>query len=269
MNPYVNEVFPNIAQLYPDYSFDTAVFPDSAACYADSHPMWVYSLDYELPLVDGENFRLSHYAEYAVMQDYGSGLILPGFAAKFLIFDLKLEFRQFNDRFLPAYFNYLYDEQRCQVLYTGIEGSEGRRYYSLRTKDEELDGMKSSVGWFGYLKGNIANFAYLKVAYQDMYNDGVNKGKSLWAKLTFMPEKFPKLREASLYYAQTDVARVDWKNLRNSAAQINGRIVYGYNDSYNLICKYREFYQDANGDGVIEGKDEIIESLSIGIEFQF
>ncbi|MDD4223115.1 MAG: hypothetical protein PHD87_00815 [Candidatus Cloacimonetes bacterium] len=269
LNPYVDAVFPNIAQNYPNYPFDTAVFPDSAASYAEPRPMWMYSLDYDLPLVDGENFRLSHYGEYAVMRDQGSGLILPGFAAKFLIFDLKLEFRNFTDRFMPAYFNYLYDEQRCQVVYKGIEGSGGRRYYSLRTKDEELEGLSSSLGWFGYLKGNIANFAYLKVAYQDMYDHGLSKGKSIWAKLTLMPEKFPKLREASLYYAQTDVDRVDFKNWRNPQAQINGLIVYGYNDTYNLICKYREYYQDANGDGVIEGQNEIVESLSVGIEFQF
>jgi hypothetical protein len=84
-----------------------------------------------------------------------------------------------------------------------------------------------------------------------------------------MPEKFPKLREASLYYAQTDVDRLDLKNWKNTSAELNGLIVYGYNESYNLICKYREFYQDANGDGIIAGQDEIIESLSLGIEFQF
>lgn len=269
LNPYVSEVFPNIGQLYPDYPFDTAVFPDSAACYPDPRPMWVYSVDYEMPIVDNENFRLSNYGEYAVMKDYGSGLILPGLAARFLIFDVKLEFRSFTDRFLPAYFNHLYDEQRCQVIYTGIEGQEGRRYYSLRTKDEDLAGLESSLGWFGYLKGNIANFAQLKVAYQDKFNAEVAKGKSLWAKLSFMPEKFPKLREASLYYAQTDVDRLDLKNWKNTSAELNGLIVYGYNESYNLICKYREFYQDANGDGIIAGQDEIIESLSLGIEFQF
>ncbi len=269
LNPYVNSVFPNIAQLYPDYPFDTAVFPDSAASYPAPKPMWVYSLDYELPIIDGEHIRLSHYGEYAVMKDHGSGLILPGFAAKFLIFDLKLEFRNFEDSFLPAYFNYLYDDQRCQVVQTPLEGAPGRRYYRLRTKDEDLAGLQSSLGWFGYMKGNIANFAYLKVAYQDMFKGDVSKGKSLWAKLTFMPRVFPKLREASVYYAQMDVDRIDWTNWRNPNAQINGLVVYGYNDTYNLICKYREYYQDANGDGIIAGREEIIESLSLGIEFQF
>jgi hypothetical protein len=269
LNPYVESVFPGIEQYYPEYPFDMAVYPDSAAQYLENEPMWIYSLDYELPFVDKKGFSLSHYAEYAVMENYGTGLIFPGFASSFLIFDLKLELRSFQDRFLPAYFNYLYDEQRCQVHYSEIEGENGRRLYSLKTKNSELADLGSSLGWFGYLKGNIGNFAYLKVAYQDMYNQGHSQGKSLWGKLTFMPEKFPQLKEASLYYAQTDVDRIDWKNLRNGNAQVSGRIVYGYNDYYNLICRYKEYYTDLNGDGVISGRDETVESLTLGIEFQF
>ncbi|NLN84838.1 MAG: hypothetical protein GX135_01890 [Candidatus Cloacimonetes bacterium] len=266
LNPYVNEIFPNILENYPDYPFDTAVFPDSAAFYPKNQPMWIYSLNYELPLVDTEGLRLSNYGEYAIMRDHGNGIILPGLAARFLIFDMKVEFRHFNESFLPAYFNYLYDEQRCQVVDTVIDG---RRHYSLRLKQDELADLTSSLGWFGYLKANIANFAYMKVAYQNMFGDDVVKGKSLWAKLSFMPEKFPRLKEASIYYAQTDVNKMDLRNWRNPNSQINGRIVYSYSDNYNLVCRYREYYRDVNGDGEIKGKDEIIESLSLGIEFQF
>ena len=129
--------------------------------------------------------------------------------------------------------------------------------------------MPESLGWFGYLRGNLWNFAYLKVAYQDMYNKEHTKGKSLWGKLTLMPQKFPKLKEASLYYAQTDVNQVDLKNWRNEQAEVSGRLVYGYNDSYNVICKYSEYYTDLNADGVIRGKDEIVESITFGVEFQF
>ncbi len=269
LNPYVNTVFPNIDEIYPDYPFDEAVYPDSAAQYFSHEPLWVYSLDYDLSLSASEKFSLSHYGEYAVMENYGTGLIWPGFAARFSIFDTKLELRSFSEQFLPAYFNNLYDEQRCQVVYSPAAGENGQRIYSLKTKDSELGQLPQSLGWFGFLRGNLWNLGHLKVAYQDMYNKENTKGKSLWGKLTLMPEKFPRLKEASIYYAQTDVDRVNFKELRNEQAQISGRVVYGYNDSYNVICKYTEYYKDQNADGLIRGKDEIVESIVFGVEFQF
>jgi hypothetical protein len=269
LNQYVEEMFPGIDEYYPNYPFDTAVYPDSAQQLPTARPMWVYSVDYDLSLSASERFSISHYAEYAIMKDHGTGLIFPGFAARFAIFDAKLEMRAFSGNFLPAYFNNLYDEQRCQVVDTQTQSENGRRVYLLRTKDEQLTDIKPSLGWFGYLKGNIANFAYLKVAYQDMYNDSNTKGKSLWGKLTLMPDKFPKLKEASLYYAMTDVDSIDIHNLRNENAEISGRIVYGYNEYYNIIGKYTQYYKDVNGDGIISGKDETVDSISFGVEFQF
>jgi len=269
LNPYVNTVFPDIAANYPDYPFDTAVYPDSAAQYAKNRPIWIYSVDYDLPLAESENFSLVQYGEFAVMEDFGSGLIFPGLATRFLIFDTKLELRSFSKRFLPAYFNNLYDEQRCQVVYSPAAGETGRNAYSLRTKDSQLEDVNAGLGWFGYLRANIANFAQIKVAYQDMFGEEQAKGKSLWGKLTFMPARFPKLKEASLYYAQTNVDSIDFVELRNVNAQVSGRLVYGYNDYYSIVCKYTEYYNDANADGRIRGSNEVIESVTFGVEFQF
>lgn len=269
LNPYVNIAFPDIAELYPNYPFDMAVYPDSAAQYTEAKPMWVYSLEYDLPLVENNRVTLSNYGEYAIMKDYGRGLIFPGFALRWLIFDTKLELRNFGDKFLPAYFNNLYDEQRCEVVHDTTITADGHRIYSLKTKDSLLEQIKSSLGWFAYLKVNIANFAHVKLAYQDMVSGDQTLGKSLWGKLTVMPERLPRLREASIYYAQTDVTDLDLKYPRNANSQIAGRLVYGYNDIYNLICKYQEFYTDLNADGRIKGADEIVESVTFGVEFKF
>lgn len=267
LNPYVNEVFPNIANIYPDYPFDTAVYPDSAARYVDNPSLWIYSLDYDLPLIKSGDFSLSNYAEFAVMEHYGSGLIFPGLAARVGIFDLKLEMRSFGARFLPSYFNNLYDEQRCQSVVT-VSKEDGHRSYFLNTKQALLAEVKPGLGWFGYLKGNIGRIGYLKVAYQDLYGDELKHGKSLWGKLTIMPGRLPKLKEASLYYAQTDVDKVDWKNLRCVNAEISSRLVYGYSDNLNLVLKYSEYYSDLNADGLILGRDEVVEAVNFGVEFQ-
>lgn len=268
LNHYVEEVFPRIAEYYPDYPFDMEVWADSAASYSENRPIWVYSLEYELPLISGQQFKLSNYAEYAVMEDYGQGLILPGLVARLGAFEAKLELRNFSSRFLPAYFNNLYDEQRCQAVTALSPDGRSRQYY-LTTKDAVLDGAKACLGWFGYLRGGLGKLGYLKVAYQDMYGDSLTTGKSLWGKLTLLPEGLPKLKEASIYYSQSDVQRIDLTNLRSTNAQLSGRFVYGLSDTYDFVLRYSEHYSDLNSDGKIRGRDETIESFNLGVEFEF
>jgi hypothetical protein len=268
-NPYVNLVFPDIAVIYPNYPFDTHVVPDSAVQYLSYKPTWIFSTDYELPLIQGDAFSLNHYSELATIKDYGSGLIFPGFAAKFSIFEAKLELRHFGEKFLPAYFNNLYDEQRARVMYSELTLADSNRVYSLTFKHDLLDGIKASTGWFGYLKANLANVAYIKMAYQDMYGEQVDTGKSLWGKLTATPQMIKGLKEASVYYSQLNVPYVDFKHLRNENSQLAARIVYKVTDTADLICKYTEYYNDLNADGRIRGKDEIIETFTFGVEFGF
>ncbi|MFO8145042.1 MAG: hypothetical protein R6T89_04885 [Candidatus Syntrophosphaera sp.] len=269
LNPYVDEVFPGIAENYPDYPFDTAVYPDSAAQYAENEPMYIYSFDYGLPIVENDVFSLLHYGEYAVMKDHGRGLIFPGLASRFMMFDAKVELRALGSEFIPGYFDNLYDEQRCQVVHRSLDEENGRMIYYLETKDAILEDVDFGWGWFGYLKANVTDIGHIKAAYQDMFGGRRSRGKSLWCKITAMPAKLPKLKEASLYYAQTNVDRIDLKEFRNVNSQLSGRLVYGYNEYYSLVCKYTEYYTDLNSDGKIRGEDEVVESIILGIDFQF
>ncbi len=269
LNPYVQQVFPDIDQIYPNYPFDLQLSPDEALRYAEADAIWISSADYELPVIAGRDFYISHYGELAAMNNEGRGLIFPGFALHWTILDAKFELRNFSDNFLPAYFNNLYDEQRCEVVIDPAAGEDGHRRYSLRTKAELLDEARGGLGWFGYLKANLFNLGYVKLAYQDMYNTENRFGKSVWGKLTLIPQKFPKLKEASLYYAQTDVNRIELDKLRCEGARLAGRVVWGYTDQYSLVGRYQEFYTDLNGDGKIAGASETVETLSFGLEFQF
>ncbi|MDZ4181736.1 MAG: hypothetical protein U1B83_02575, partial [Candidatus Cloacimonadaceae bacterium] len=267
--PFVNTVFPVIHLIYPNYPFDTAVFPDSVAQYLKARPLWIYSVDYELPFFESENLRLSHYAEFATIKDHGQGLIFPGFGAKFYVFDAKLEMRNFSANFLPGYFNNLYEEQRSEVVYSLPDEVTGRRIYSLSSKDSTLDAVRPTFGWFGYIRANIYNMVLLKLAYQDMYGTRMTTGKSLWAKLSLTPEVLPRLKEASVYYGQTNVPWINFRYPRNTSAQVVGRLSYGISDRTNLVGKYTEHYTDLNDDGRIKGKDEIIEVITFGVEFEF
>ncbi|HPF08294.1 MAG TPA: hypothetical protein PL020_01005 [Candidatus Cloacimonadota bacterium] len=268
LNPWVASNFsnPDIIDVYPDFPFDADVFPDVATMYPKASELTIYSLDYILPLVANDLFYLDHYGEYAKIDKHGSGIIFPGFSSKFFIFDAKFEFRNFADNFIPGYFDRLYDEQRTQVR---IVQDSLNTVYSLYTKEDLIDQSKAALGWFGYLKANIANFGYVKVAYQDMYGEGMTTGKSLWANVTANPKAIEKLKEASIYYSQTHARYIDFIHPRTNSAALSGRVVYGVSETTDMIARYSETYSDINGDGKIKGEDEIISSFAIGVEFRF
>jgi len=266
VNPYVEEQFPGIDNPDLNYELDMDVTPDSATAYTEKDEVLIYSADYQLPLIETERFNLIHYGEIAKIDGYGTGMIFPGFSSKFFIFDARLEFRNFGDQFLPGYFDRQYDQQRAQVKH--IEEG-GKQYWFLTTKEQTLENVESSLGWFGYLRADLFNIVYAKIAYQDMYGKNEFMGKSLWAGVTVCPSVVPKLQEASVYYTQTNVNYINFKYPRNENANITGRLVYSLSEGANLVGSYREYYTDINNDGRIKGKDEIMETFTFGVEFRF
>jgi len=267
-NPWVEHEFPGIATNYPTYPFDTAAISDTAYAYPDADPVRVYSADLQLPLIDTEALNLTAYTELAKIDGYGSGMILPGFSGKFLIFDAKLEFRNFGKEFLPGYFDRLYDEQRSQVKYLESDNL-GRHNWSLVTKESTLPTIDASLGWFGYVRANLFDMVFFKLAYQDMYGKDNFLGKSLWSSITVNPKSIPKLKEATLYYSQANVNYINFRYPRNENAHVLGRLVYALSDNTNLVGRYNEYYNDLNNDGHIKGKDEVLEVLTFGVEFSF
>lgn len=106
------------------------------------------------------------------------------------------------------FFDRQYDQQRAQVKH--IEEG-GKQYWFLTTKEQTLENVESSLGWFGYLRADLFNIVYAKIAYQDMYGKNEFMGKSLWAGVTVCPSVVPKLQEASVYYTQTNVNYINFK----------------------------------------------------------
>ncbi|PKN80795.1 MAG: hypothetical protein CVU48_00805 [Candidatus Cloacimonetes bacterium HGW-Cloacimonetes-1] len=264
VNPFVEVQYPGIGNA--GLTLDTDIVPDLAVPLGSDREIYIYSADYELPLIESRVFSLSHYAEYAMIRNYGSGFIFPGFGAKLFIFDANLEFRSFGDEFLPGYFDKLYDEQRSNVLYTDINGQQ---VYSLIAKEEILSSVKASMGWYGSVKANIANMIFLKIAYQDMYGEDVVTGKSIWGTLGVDPKIIPNLKEASVSYSQTNVEYIALNKLRSPSAEVSGRMAYGLSSNTFLVGKYTERYIDLDANGKIQGTDETVKSMTFGVEFKF
>ncbi len=256
INLYVADQYPGLDDLaipYLDQQLTTLKF------YDEESEVVIVGADYTLHLIDKDLFKLSHYAEYAKIKDYGSGMIFPGFYSKILIFDLNLEFRRFEDKFLPGYFNFLYDEQRSFA----VAGD------TLLTKESLLENVKMCFGWYGSVKAYLWNFLYFKLAYQDMYGEDVTTGKSLWATAGLMPKIIPNLKEISVSYAQSNMPHIALNKLKTPEASVGGKLSYAISHNTFLVGRYTERYVDYDGNGKISGKDETVKFMNFGVEFLF
>jgi len=218
----------------------------------------VFGVDYEIPLIQNPLFTLSHYGEAAKIMDHKMGFIFPGFYSKFLIFHMNLEYRIYQDDFMPAFFDQLYDEQRA-VVYTDID--------RVLTKESLIENMTKSHGWYGALTTNILNFLFITVAYEDMYDDNDDNYRSLWGKASFDTKIIPKLTKAEIGYSQTGFDKLSEFKTPNSI--INGTLGYSLGGNTQLVGSYQEHYVDLDGNGKINGTDETITSMSMGVEFSF
>ncbi len=224
-----------------------------------------YGVDYELPIIQGDKFYLSHYGEAAQIQDFNMGFIFPGFYSKFMIFDMNVELRHFQDKYIPGYFDQLYDQQRASTYYTLVPPDS--EFYGISTKKDLIQYAKASTGWFASITSHIGDMVLLTISYQDMYNKSKTGGKSLWGNLRLNPKFIPKLQEASINYSQVNVDKI--KQIRCNNAILEGRLVYGLSSNTNLVGSYSERYNDVNNDGKINNDGEVLKTFGTSVEFKF
>ena len=235
---------------------DNDVIPDEFD--PDEDDISIFGADYEIPIVTTKLFELSHYGEMAQIIDHNMGFIFPGFYSKFLIFHANLEFRFYQEDFLPSYFDHLYDEQRVV-----IEAD------SIITKESLLEYTTESKGWYGSLTSNLFNMIYLTVSYEDMYGEDDYNYKSIWGKLSLQQKLIPKLVQAEVNYAQTGFDDLKKLEFKAPSALINGILGYSLGTNTKLVAKYQERYADYDGNGKIKGKDETLKTMNFGVEFMF
>lgn len=256
VNNYVADNYPALLDSTLAGLLDNQI--DPLKLYGMKKDVAIYSVDYELPLIQKDHFTLGHYAEYAQIKNYGSGFIFPGFYSKFLIFYANLEFRKFTENFLPGFFDNLYEDQRSYLVAD-----------SILTKDSILDSVEDSYGWYGSLEASLFNMLVARIAYQDMYGDNLLTGKSIWARASLDPKIIPKIQEVCLCYSQTNVPYISYKKLQTPSAQIEGKVSYAISDNVFLIGRYSERYVDLDGNNKIQGKGETLVATTVGVEFWF
>ena len=229
----------------------------------DEDDMVVWGVDYDVPLIKSDMFVLSHYAEYSQIVDHNYGVIFPGFYAKFWVLHLNMEYRMYEDDYMAGYFDHYYDQDRANPLFNVVDDN-----FEVVLKESLLENTEASAGWFGKLRADIFDFMYIEASYTDMYGEEDEDNlKSLTGIAGINTKIIPKLKNMEFKYYQLDVPEI--VGIVAPHAIIQGTLRYEISPGTNLLWDYQERYVDVNGDGDIEGEDETIRNVAIGVEFQF
>ncbi len=151
LKPFKNVLnMPLLNKVIFGATYITDVDPDVNRA-TENDDVSVYGLDIELPFIDNKLLWTAIYADYAKINNFGSGkavgvgLRLKGMG-EFVYFEARLERRWLGEEFLPSYFDSFYEIDR----YVPLTSTTG--VY----KTEILSGITSSLkGVFGELRSNI------------------------------------------------------------------------------------------------------------------
>lgn len=177
-----------------------------------------WGVDVGLPLVKTEVFKTVLYFDYAKFIDFGEGKVaginvgFPNIAGVFNL-DMRFERRWLGDKFIPSYFNTLYELERN--LPNGLD------------KKSRLAEMKASKGVFGLLGGQVAGLFRLAGSYQ--HQDGVSHSGILHLEARMM-DVIPDVRFIA-YYDKTNIETFEdarTLDIFSQAVVELGYVTYGF-----------------------------------------
>lgn len=161
--------------------------------------------DAGLPLIENP-MRLELYGQYAKLHtgdegfDGGWGIGAPGFRLLWSRFKGQIEYRHFEGRFRPNYFDNLYEHERVRLVGTTPITKENTLI------DETLDGFWSRIGY------NFFNFVEATAGYQHMTGDReFNDLTGSVGLLKSTLDMIPKLSLAQAYFYNTYVDPDEYK----------------------------------------------------------
>lgn len=126
----------------------------------DQKATQIYGIDLGLPVVRTSIFKIDLYADYAKIMDFGdgasTGALFTFNGLGMLSANVRLERRWMNDKYLPAYFNSLYEIERFKVVGGGVV-----------SKIKQLSAVTSTDrGIYGSLAVAAANLLSVSGSYQ-------------------------------------------------------------------------------------------------------
>ncbi|MFC1693283.1 hypothetical protein ACFL1R_07250 [Candidatus Latescibacterota bacterium] len=159
----------------------------------------VFGLDIGVPLIDSA-VRLDLYGQYSQIHtgdenlDGGWGIGAPGLRLLVNRLKAQIEYRHFDGRFRPNYFDHLYEHERVTLVGNSIRTKE------MNLPDEKLDGVFAGIGY------NFFDMVSASVRYQNMTGDRTYQ--DLIGKIAIhdrILQNVPKIALAEGYFYNTYV----------------------------------------------------------------
>lgn len=225
----------------------------------------VYGFDAGIPLLEGK-VKLDLYAQYAKIHtgsdadslDGGWGTGAPGIQLLVSTFTARLEYRHFEGRFLPAYFNNIYENERAVFSGSG-----------LVTKDATLTD-NTLNGFFGLASYEFFGLVTAQASYQRMSGDsstGLNKTyQDLTGKVKLTDKllsQVPKISLVEGYFYNTNVDVDEYGLLDLTPNTFYGtRLGIDVSSSMTVVWDTRYTFES-------NGKGGLVRNRFVGIETQF
>lgn len=228
----------------------------------NASPAAVLSVDFSVPVVKTSDATYGVYAELAHIVDNGTGFILPGIYGNFKYVKINLEYRQYGKRFVPAFFDSFYEEERAELI-TFEDSTQ-----AIVTKEDMLREVKPSYGFFGKVQGMLGKKVRTTLTWQNMYGDELKTGKSLWFSM-YVDTQYKRLENMSFSYAKTNVEKLSLGKVAVPRAQLSAHVTLSLNAKRKWFFNlgYSERYKDKEGE--IKWWKDTKRSASVGVKYTY
>ena len=230
--------------------------------------------DLEYPVFSNDLIAITAYGEFAKIngsteddKNYGSGFALPGVRATIGPVFLRVEYRQYGERFIGNYYDRTYDLERASLIFDTANDTvivKTREQILLEPVIEPLSGV------FGGAAIDLLDMFTLSASFSRMESSGEISliYESLYGDVSINPVFIPKVNKASLFYQQTNVP--DVFAFEKTPSTLFGYLIgYEIAPSVTLQIRSQQTYVDRNGDGDVEDEGETIKLTSIETVFTF
>lgn len=152
---------------------------------AAATPLTAYGADIGIPLVKGDAFSATIFAEMSKLEGRGTGYTAPGLTGKILMFDYKFEMRNYAADFIPSLFDWNYEARRP------INWSLPQ-YASTNPRQ---------TGWLGEIGWTWESM--LKI--NGYFEQPTGQNATVHAEVVLLANFIPRVQSASITYDQKDV----------------------------------------------------------------
>lgn len=215
----------------------------------------IWGLDIGYPIIDGETIKVDLYAAYSNIVDYGWGITAPGFRVSVGdFFSFTAEYKIQSKEFMFGYFNNTYELERA--YYVNESGT-----LKPHTRQERLLAITDDMQ--GYLVGarfDMGDLISFDAQYQDMSGDTVEDINSLTGEVVVNDGAYSIFPTVRGYYVQNNVEDFDeWR----TESTIAGYVLEFAVGDVTMGIDHQFTFEDMNGNGLIDGDDETIRTISL------